>query len=74
MNMPVIQLLIIFFIGVLLGMVISGLLHRNLFKPSGDLVIDTTDEEVDRYSIMISVPIDSLPKKKMISLRIVNCK
>ncbi len=73
--MPVtLDMVIIFLIGLFIGVAIMIILFRNLFKSSGDLVVDTTDEEVDRYSIMISVPIDSLPKKKMISLRIVNRK
>ena len=73
--MPVtLDMVIIFLIGLFIGVAITIILFRNLFKSSGDLVVDTTDEEVDRYSIMLSIPFDSLPKKKMISLRIVNRK
>ncbi len=73
--MPVtLDMVIIFLIGLFIGVAIMIILFRNLFKSSGDLVVDTTDEEVDRYSIMLSIPFESLPKKKMISLRIVNRK
>ena len=65
---------IIFLIGLFIGVAITIILFRNLFKSSGDLVVDTTDEEVDRYSIMLSIPFETLPKHKMISLRIVNRK
>lgn len=68
------DVVIIFLIGLFIGVAITIILFRNLFKSSGDLVVDTTDEEVDRYSIMLSIPFELLPKKKMISLRIVNRK
>lgn len=68
------DVVIIFFIGLFIGITVTIILFRNLFKSSGDLVVDTTDEEVDRYSIMLSIPFESLPKKKMISLRVVNRK
>ena len=73
--MPVtLDMVIIFLIGLFIGVAITIILFRNLFKSSGDLVVDTTDEEVDRYSIMLSIPFETLPKRKMISLRIVNRK
>ena len=68
------DMVIIFLIGLFIGVAITIILFRNLFKSSGDLVVDTTDEEVDRYSIMLSIPFETLPKRKMISLRIVNRK
>ena len=37
---------------------------------AGTLYIDSTDEEIDRYSIEFSIPLSKLPKKKSVILRI----
>lgn len=43
------------------------LLHK---KKDGALVIDTSDPEKDLYQLKIDVPLESLPKKKSIVLKI----
>lgn len=43
------------------------LLHK---KKDGALVIDTSDPEKDLYQLKIDVPLESLPKKKLIVLKI----
>lgn len=43
------------------------LLHK---KKDGALVIDTSDPEKDLYQLKIDVPLESLPKKKSITLTI----
>ena len=40
------------------------------FRRIGTLKIDTTKEEVDKYSINIDVPLEDLPKNDYISLKV----
>lgn len=62
--------LILWFGGVIIGIVV-GLLIANSKTIIGSLIIDETDEKKDVYRIEID-NLDVIPKKKRISLKIIN--
>lgn len=58
--------LVTFLLGVMVGKFIVG---KNK-EASGSIVINTLEPDADRYSIIIRDPIDDLPKKEYVILKV----
>lgn len=54
-----------FILGAIIGRIIGASYHA-----SGSIVINTLEEDADRYSIIIKDPIDDLPKKDYVILKV----
>ena len=63
------QLILIAVLIFLLGLSI-GLIATEKPKASGSIVINTLEPDTDRYSIIIRDPIDDLPKKEYVILKV----
>ena len=68
--MSIIGFLFVLLIGFLFGALVGCTLLCDTFLKDGTLSIDTTNPEKDCYLFMISKPLDRLPKKKRVHLRI----
>lgn len=58
--------LVTFLLGVMVGKFIVG----KSKEASGSIVINTLEPDADRYSIIIRDPIDDLPKKEYVILKV----
>lgn len=57
--------IIVFILGVAIGRIVGASYHA-----SGSIVINTLEKDADRYSIIIRDPIDDLPKKDYVILKV----
>ena len=55
------------FIGILIGMFL-----RKGRKPDGELKVDVSDPRKDKYLLEFHIPLDDIPGKKSVKLRVVN--
>lgn len=62
--------LITIFIAVFILGVLFGLYVFDESEASGSIVINTLEEDADRYSIVIEDPLEDLPKKKIVVLKV----
>ena len=62
--------LIAIFIAVFILGVLFGLRVFDESEASGSIVINTLEEDADRYSIVIEDPLEDLPKKKVVVLKV----
>lgn len=62
--------LITIFIAVFILGVLFGLYVFDESEASGFIVINTLEEDADRYSIVIEDPLEDLPKKKIVVLKV----
>lgn len=62
--------LIAIFIAVFIFGVLFGLHVFDESEASGSIVINTLEEDADRYSIVIEDPLEDLPKKKIVVLKV----
>lgn len=62
--------LIAIFIAVFVFGVLFGLHVFDKSEASGSIVINTLEEDADRYSIVIKDPLEDLPKKKIVVLKV----
>ena len=57
--------IIAFVLGAIIGRIVGASYHA-----SGSIVINTLEEDADRYSIIIKDPIDDLPKKDYVIFKV----
>lgn len=57
--------IIAFILGVAIGRIVGA-----SYNASGSIVINTLEKDADRYSIIIRDPIDDLPKKDYVILKV----
>lgn len=62
--------LIAIFIAVFIFGVLFGVRVFDEAEASGSIVINTLEEDADRYSIVIEDPLEDLPKKKIVVLKV----
>lgn len=62
--------LIAIFIAVFIFGVLFGAHVFDESEASGSIVINTLEEDADRYSIVIEDPLEDLPKKKIVVLKV----
>lgn len=62
--------LIAIFITVFIFGVLFGAHIFDESEASGSIVINTLEEDADRYSIVIEDPLEDLPKKKIVVLKV----
>lgn len=62
--------LITIFIAVFIFGVLFGAHVFDESEASGSIVINTLEEDADRYSIVIEDPLEDLPKKKIVVLKV----
>lgn len=62
--------LITIFIAVFIFGVLFGMRVFDESEASGSIVINTLEEDADRYSIVIEDPLEDLPKKKVVVLKV----
>ena len=62
--------LIAIFIAVFALGVLFGTHVFDELEASGSIVINTLEEDADRYSIVIEDPLEDLPKKKIVVLKV----
>ena len=62
-------LIIVFLVGILIGMVVGVPVTLYLYK-AGTLIIDQSDEIVDKYSFEIDKDLGKLPNEEYISMKI----
>ena len=60
---------LLFVLGLVLGVCVTILLY-SIRKPEGTLKIDRTDPERDKYLFVINDDLETLPKKKRITLNV----
>lgn len=58
-----------FLLGAIVGHII-GKIRKSSLHASGSIVINTLEPDADRYSIIIRDPIDDLPKKEYVILKV----
>ena len=58
-----------FLLGAIVGHII-GRIQKLSLHASGSIVINTLEPDADRYSIIIRDPIDDLPKKEYVVLKV----
>ena len=58
-----------FLLGAIVGYII-GKIRKSSLHASGSIVINTLEPDADRYSIIIRDPIDDLPKKEYVILKV----
>lgn len=59
-----------FLFGVIVGVIIHAIVFNIIFPPAGILHVDRSDPVADRYNLVITVPIDDIPKKKHVTFDI----
>lgn len=65
MDLTIIGYFVCTFIGILAGAYIT------LMKPDGELKIDMTDPNKDKYSLEFHTPLDDVPKKGRVIFKVV---
>lgn len=60
---------LLFVLGLILGVCVTMLLY-SIRKPEGTLKIDRSNPERDKYLFVINEDLDTLPKKKRITLNV----
>ena len=60
---------LLFVLGLVIGVCVTMLLH-SIRKPEGTLKIDRSNPERDKYLFVINEDLDTLPKKKRITLNV----
>lgn len=63
------KLILMFVLGVIFGFVFKALLSRHR-EMSGIMHIDQSDPEKDIYALEVTVPMDDLPKKKVLYFKV----
>lgn len=64
----ILHLIIELVLGIGIGYVLYWMTHET--KPAGTLKIDTSDPNTDRYLMEFSIPLEEIPKKKNVLMKV----
>ena len=57
-------------IGIVIGMIIMYALVIKIWKV-GKMVIDNSDEAIEKYSLEVDIPIDKLPENRYVMFKVI---